>query len=312
MGANQTILIAFGSISFLVVALGLAVRDLLSPRRPSDSSLPAGRRGSIRRQKTVFDQKPATTFFGKVDQGFDRLVLEADSVDSPQAAFLLILLSGLLVGGGLWMYSNEVLAAIAGGLLGMMLPLITFSIQRTRRFREIREQMPHVLDMLSRACRAGQNSEQAIQLVGDEMDGAIGREFRRCGRELELGRSFGEVMRSLGNRVRTMDMRILTTTLVVQRRTGGSLPDTLERMSGVVRDRINAQRQMRASTGAGRASTMLVTMIAPLAYLFMFVFHREHLANLYQDPIGRVMLVMAVILEIIGIVWVMTLLRQVD
>ncbi len=312
MGVNQTTMIAFGSISFLVVAVGLVLRELLAPKRETHPSLPGGRRGSIRRPRTVFDQKPATTFFGKADQAFDRLVLEADSVDSPQAAFLMILLSGLLFGGGSWLYSNEVLAGIAGGMLGMILPLIGFSIQRSRRFREIREQMPHVLDMLSRACRAGQNSEQAIQLVGDELDGPLGREFRRCGRELQLGRSFAEVMRTLGNRIRTMDMRILTTTLVVQRQTGGNLPDTLERMSSVVRDRINAQRQMRASTGAGRASTMLVTMIAPLAYLFMFIFHREHLANLYQDPIGRVMLAIAVILELIGIVWVIALLRQVD
>ena len=209
MGANLTILITFGSVSFLAVAIGLVLRDLLAPKRATHPSLPNGRRSSIRRPRTVFDQKPATTLLGKVDQAFDRLVLESNSVDSPNAAFLLVVLSGLLVGGSLWIYSDEVLAAIAGGLIGMMLPLITFSIQRTRRFQEIREQMPHVLDMLSRACRAGQNSEQAIQLVGDELDGTLGREFRHSSRELNLGRSFAEVMRSLGNRIRTMDMRIL-------------------------------------------------------------------------------------------------------
>jgi tight adherence protein B len=125
-----------------------------------------------------------------------------------------------------------------------------------------------------------------------------------------MGRSFSAVMESLANRVRTVEMRILTTTLTVQRQTGGNLSETLERMSGVIRDRLNAARQMRASTGAGRASTLIIATISPLAYLFMFVFQRDYLEALYADPLGRILLGVALGLEVLGLLWVAMLLRQ--
>jgi Flp pilus assembly protein TadB len=107
-------------------------------------------------------------------------------------------------------------------------------------------------------------------------------------------------------------MRILATTLIVQRQTGGRLSETLERMSGVVRDRLNAQRQIRASTGAGRSSTLIIAAIAPIAYAAMFLFHRPHVQTLFDDSFGRMLLLVAIVLEVIGLVWVFTLLRKED
>src|SRR5690606_25529622 len=108
--------------------------------------------------------------------------------------------------------------------------------------------------------------------------------------ELQMGRSLDRVLKSLSSRVRLVDMRILTTTLIVQRRSGGHLSETLERMAMVVRDRLTAARQMKASTGAGRMSTMIVAGIAPLATIAISILHREHFTLLFEDSLGRVLL----------------------
>ena len=310
MDQGQITLIAFGSFTLMTTAVGLLFRELLSPRSASAGTAVSGRRVRLRRPQTVFDAGKPKGFFQKVDQAFDRLVLETDSGITPFGAFLLILSCGLLVGGAVWVYNDEPLAGLVAGMLGMMFPVFVMSIQRSRRMREIQNQMPHVLDMLARATRAGQTSEQAIELAGQELDGRLAREFRSCSQQLGMGRSFSAVMETMAARVRTVEMRILTTTLTVQRQTGGNLSETLERMSGVIRDRLNAQRQMRASTGAGRTSTLIIATISPLAYLFMFVFQRDYLEALYADPLGRVLLGVALGLEIIGLLWVAMLLRQ--
>lgn len=312
MSTYHITLIAFGSISILAFAVGLMLRELLGSGKVVTEGAGGERRISLRRPRTVFDQAPATTTLGRIDQSFDRLVLETDTGISPPAAFLLICCFALTLGGGTWVATLDVLSGVGAGLVGMVLPLLVMSFQRSRRMKEIRSEMPHVLDMLARACRAGQNSEQALSLLGDELDGRLGREFRQCSHQLELGRSFTETLKSLAARVRTMEMRILTTALIVQRQTGGNLAETLERMSGVIRDRLSAHRQMLAATGAGRASTLLIATISPMAYLFMYTFQRPHLAILYEDPLGKVLLMVAGVLEVIGLIWVFALLRQND
>jgi tight adherence protein B len=310
MDQGQITLIAFGSFTLMTTALGLLLRELFAPRSASAGTAAPGGRMKLRRRPTVYDAAKPRGVFQHLDQAFDRLVLETDTGITPVGAFLLILTSGLLIGGGVWLYNDEPLSGIFAGMLGMVFPIIVMSIQRSRRMRDIQDQMPHVLDMLARASRAGLTSEQALDLAGHELEGRLSREFRSCTQQLNMGRSFDAVMKSLAARVRTVEMRILTTTLLVQRQTGGNLSETLERMSGVIRDRLNAYRQMRASTGAGRASTLVIATISPLAYLFMFIFQRPYLETLFNDPLGRVLLGVAIALEVIGLLWVVMLLRQ--
>lgn len=309
MDQGQITLIAFGSFTLMTTAVGLLLRELFAPGRAVGAGV-AGRRVKLRRAQTVYDAGKPKGLFQKLDQAFDRLVLETDTGITPFGAFLLVLTSGLLVGGGVWLYNNEPLSGIFAGMIGMMFPIFVMSVQRSRRMREIQEQMPQVLDMMARASRAGQTSEQALELAGHELEGRLSREFRNCTQQLAMGRSFANVMKTLATRVQTVEMRILTTTLIVQRQTGGNLSETLERMSGVIRDRLNAQRQMRSSTGAGRASTLVIATISPLAYLFMFVFQRPYLETLFNDPLGRILLGVALALEVVGLLWVAALLRQ--
>lgn len=310
MDQGQITLVAFGSFTLITAAVGLLLRELFSPRSAQAGAGGSRGRVKLRRTPTVYDAAKPRGILQHLDQAFDRLVLETDTGITPFGAFLLILTSGLLIGGGVWLYNDEPASGLFAGMVGMAFPLVIMSIQRSRRMREMQDQMPHVLDMLARASRAGQTSEQAIALAGEVLEGRLAREFRSCSQQLAMGRSFAQVMKSLAARVRTVEMLILTTTLVVQRQTGGNLSETLERMSGVVRDRLNAKRQMRASTGAGRTSTLIVAVISPLAYLFMFVFQRQYIETLFNDPLGRILLGTALALEILGLAWVAMLLRS--
>lgn len=289
----------------LVVGAGLYL--LLIPIRAIAGSFSTGRR--LRRIPTVFDETAATTLSQKIDQGFNRLILESGTNLVPVTGFLVTLASAIVAGGSVLVFTNDIVASCGAGMLGILVPIFVFSIRRRRRMKLIQEQLPLVLDMMARATRAGQSTDQAIELVGNEAGGVLGEEFSLCARQLSMGRSFERVMKSLASRLRLVDIRIFSTTLIVQKQSGGRLSETLERMSAVVRDRLNAQRQIQASTGAGRASTMIIGAVAPIAYAFVFIFHRPHLEIMYTDPLGQALLVTALILEVAGLCWVAYLLR---
>jgi tight adherence protein B len=309
VGTDTLTMIAFGSTALLTLGVTTALRELVSPRRPvgADGTPIKGR---LRRTPSVFDQAPAKGLFGRIDQGFDQLILESGFNLTPVLAFQWLVVFALLSGGGVLIYSGEPLAGVAGGLAGLMVPLIVFAYRRSKRMAAVREQLPHVLEMLARATRAGNSVEQAIQLVGDEAGGILGSEFKRCSQQLEMGRAFDRVLWSLSARVRLVEIRILTTTLIVQRQAGGHLSETLDRMSSVVRDRLTAARQIKATTGGGRMSTLVVATIAPVAFVAIYVTHRDHFIPLLEDATGRMLLLTAVALEMVGLVWVYLLLRR--
>jgi tight adherence protein B len=81
-------------------------------------------------------------------------------------------------------------------------------------------------------------------------------------------------------------------------------------MAEMAQDRLDFQRTMRAKTGAGRSSTILIATISPLVYLAVFIWQPNHVKTLYTDPVGQMLLALAIVLEIVGVLWVMALLRQ--
>jgi len=306
------VLICFVAISAVCGAVFLVLRDVFAPRSspPTETFGSSASGKSLRRIPNVFDEVPATSFTGRLDQAFDWLVLETGYDMTPTAAFLMLLACGILVGGSAFVYYDNPFPGIAGMTLGMVLPLLFLMFHRSRRMHEMHEQFPNVVDMFARAVRAGHSLEQAIDFVGTETRGSLGVEFSRCARQLEMGLSVSGMAQALARRVRLIEFRMLAATLMVHRQTGGNLPQALERMASVVRDRLNYYRQMRASTAAGRSSTILMAIISPLLYIIMFVWQPEHVKILLDNPAGQTMLMVAIGMEAVGLIWVASLLRS--
>jgi len=305
--SSSIALICFAAVTVTALAIYLLFRDLSGIG--SSKSAQFSKRPRLRRIHNVFDQEPAASILGKIDQSFDRLVLENGSDFTPFSAFLFLVVCGLAIGGAIFVYSDQPLAGIAGMIGGMFAILIVLHLRRKRRMHLIQEELPEMIDLLARSTHAGASLEQAITIVSEEAKGPLSFEFRRCARQLDMNMSVPAVMKSLSNRIQLIDLKILTSTLMLYRKTGGNLPANLERMAGVIRDRINYRRQMKASTGAGRASALLMTVIAPVAFVVLLVVFPDHVSNLYTDPMGNILLLTAIILEVTGILWVSALLR---
>ncbi len=129
-------------------------------------------------------------------------------------------------------------------------------------------------------------------------------------RQLDMGMSLSGAMKSLMRRGADDRSADHGDDVMVHRQTGGNLALTLERMSGVVRDRLNYHRQMKARPGAGRMSAWLIASAGPIMFLFLFFVQYEHLQIMFTSPLGQSMLVIAGLLEVIGLAWVWGLIRE--
>jgi tight adherence protein B len=163
---------------------------------------------------------------------------------------------------------------------------------------------------MSRAVRAGETLDQAIDGAGRDTVEPLGVEWRRASRQLELGLSVPAAMRSMTKRAPLMELRILGTALNVQRRTGGNLPTTLDRLSQVIRDRLSYQRQFKAATGASRMATVLIALAGPLVFAYMMAFQPDYMGQFFTLPGGYTLLAIAGVLQLIGLTWVWGLLRN--
>jgi len=295
--------IVFVALFALFLAVGMAIKDF-QIAAASDSA-PV----NIRRQLTTVDSELPANLVQKFNSGFDRVVLESGTGIRPIAGVLLMVLVAVLVGGMVFLVENDPVPGLLGAIFGLLVPLVVLAFMRRRRLNQITEQIPDVFALMSRAIHAGESMEQAVALVGAETPAPLGPEFTMCARQIGLGVSVSRAMESLGRRMAVSDICVLSNILAVHRQTGGNLASTLDHLSGVVRDRASHRRQIRAATSAGRLSAQFIGITGPLLFIVLFFFNRDHLAPLLELPVGNMLLIAAAVLEIVGLLWLMQMLR---
>lgn len=302
-------ILSFAFLASLLATVGLLVRDLFFRRAEAVEVAVDEARPRLGRLALARDAVPPAGLVGRIDGQVEKLVVESGIPADGLTVTLVLVLSGLLLGGGVLLWTDDLLSGLMGFAAGLVVPIPYLSLRRASRFRNIQSQLADVLDLMARAIRAGESLEQAITLVGQRAAEPLGLEFRRCARHLQMGLSVSAAMRSLVHRLPLMDVRILATTLSVHRQAGGNLTLTLERMARVVRDRMVYRQQMRSVTAAGRFSAMLIATVGPLLFLYMFTFQRDYASKLLELPLGNILLVIAVVLEVMGLVWISRLIR---
>jgi tight adherence protein B len=296
-------LVSFLAVALVTVAIWMLMRDLRA--RP----VVVEPRGKLRLRRAALATPAEGDIVAGADAWFDNLVAGAGLPFDAFTAVLILVCFGLLAAIPAFLWTENPVSAAVLMLIAMGLTLLYFVYLRARRLQQIQEQLPDVVDLVARTVRAGSSLDQAVAGVAEKTDGPLAVELKRCARQLEMGLSLPAAFRSLEQRIPLMDVQMFVTTIGVHRQTGGSLALTLERMAAVMRERLTYRRQIRATTAAGRMSAMLVAAAGPLLFLYFFLVKPEYIQAMLNDQLGQILLIVAVVLEIIGVTWILTLMR---
>jgi tight adherence protein B len=107
-----------------------------------------------------------------------------------------------------------------------------------------------------------------------------------------------------------MSMKILAMALTVHQQTGGDVTAVLDRLSRTVRERMQYLGRLRAATAASRATAILMLVLPPGILAFFLFRDPTYLSRLFEAPWGRGVTILAVILDVIGVVWTLRILRN--
>ena len=109
---------------------------------------------------------------------------------------------------------------------------------------------------------------------------------------------------SMSDRVGLIDVRILTTAILIQRNVGGNLAEILDNLSYTIRERFKIRRQLRVYTAQGRMSGYVLALLPVALGCVFYLLNPDYIMILFRDPAGKFGLVVAVILQLIGFLWI--------
>jgi tight adherence protein B len=111
------------------------------------------------------------------------------------------------------------------------------------------------------------------------------------------------------NRVPSVTVMALVTSVLVQRETGGNLAEILDQIAKVVRGRFRFERKVRTLSAEGRVSAWVLAMVPLVLIVLLSLVSPNYLPILLTNPVGHKLLFVASILGVIGIVWIRRIIR---
>jgi tight adherence protein B len=237
-------------------------------------------------------------------QDLDLLMEQADL--KGHAPILVMSTLGLTVGIGsaTLLLTRWMPAAVLASIIGACLPYMVVRRRRNKRLYAFEEQLPEAIDLLGRAIRAGHPLTAGLKMVADETKDPIAGEFRRTHEENRFGLPFEDALLALADRVSIIDVRILTTAILIQREVGGNLAEVLDNLANVIRVRFNIRRQLRVYTAQARFSGYVLAALPIATGAAIYSLNPPYIRLLFTDPIGKLMVLMAVILQLVGFLWI--------
>jgi tight adherence protein B len=257
----------------------------------------------------IVQPKPATTWLGRMDEGFNLMVQRSGQGWTPAQALGTMLLVALLLGGIPLLWNLDLFAAAIGFFFGLALCLAYFLFLQSRWRQKMQDQLPDAFFLISRSLRAGLNLEQSLATVATHGSQPLAAEFRRTVEQIELGLAIPVAVQGMARRLDLPDFNVFLTAVTLHRNMGGNLALLLERVATGTRDRNLFRGYFRSATALGRMTAGFIAVAAPLLLVGYASWQPDFFARFTESAMGIRALGVAFVLEIVGCIWLYLLLR---
>ncbi len=212
----------------------------------------------------------------------------------------LMMVPGLGLGLFVPFLFNGPTTAIALGLVFGSIPYLVVRAKRKKRLNTLEEQFPESLDFLARSMRAGHAFSISLEMLGEEMDDPLGQEFRALFNEQNLGAPIDIALRNFALRVPLLDVRFFTSSVLLQKQTGGNLSEILSRLAYIIRERFRLKGQVRACSAHGRITATILTLMPIATMLGLLLVAPGYLQGMANDSDGKYMIGGAIVAQLLG------------
>lgn len=264
----------------------------------------------ILQQQETFAIEGDESFGNRINEWFDRLMLQSGWNFAASTVLALCLLSGLTLGGLVFVWQENLLTTAMASFTGFLAPILIAMVVRSRRQSQMSQQLPGMIDELARAARTGRSLESCLSLVADDTPAPLGTELQFCARKMTLGLNVDEALQQLPSRTGLVSTSVLATALSVHRQSGGDLIHVLDRLSQTIRDRQQFQGRLKAATAASRATAMLMLVVPPAVITFFTIRDPGYFSTLMSTSWGWSLTMLAIGLQIVGTISVILILRN--
>ncbi|MBT0772633.1 type II secretion system F family protein [Kineosporia sp. J2-2] len=215
---------------------------------------------------------------------------------------------GLAAALGLWALLAPLFGVI-GVLAGLVAVRTYLRRERSRRLEAFIAQMPELARVLANATNAGLSISTAVATAGAELAEPARTEMLRISERVGFGVPMETALRELQERLESREVAVLTATLVVSARSGGSLVSALREIADTLEMRKETRREVRTTLAQSVITGYLVLGIGFLILVGLNFMYPGSVRQMTTQLVGQIALAIAGILATVGMIMIRKLTR---
>jgi len=201
-----------------------------------------------------------------------------------------------------WVFSQSTIFVFAGAILGLFIPNLILKLRDAKRRRKFNVQLLDAIMILSSSLKGGLSLLQALEVLVEEMQPPMGQEIGLVIRENKMGITLEDSLKNLNKRMNMEELSLVVNSILVARETGGDLIKVFSRLSTTIRDNRKLKDSIKTLTLQGRLQAVIMSALPFLFIWWVLTFDRNHFDFMLKSEVGRMLLLVAAILQIVGMI----------
>ena len=175
------------------------------------------------------------------------------------------------------------LALFVGLFAGVGLPHVTVGFFIKRRIGKFTAKFPDAIELLVRGLRSGLPITETMSVVGAEVEGPVGEEFRAVSDKMKIGKTMDQALQETSDRLGTPEFQFFVITIAIQRETGGNLAETLANLADVLRKRGQMKLKIKAMSSESKASAYIISALPFIVFGLIWFINQDYMKNFFTD-----------------------------
>lgn len=230
---------------------------------------------------------------------FNELIL-ADIMMKPEEFCLIWIVVTFVPAGLAALFQLGMMPSVTLAVIGAVLPIVFVKIKKGKRIKAFEAQLGDTLIMMCNGLRSGFSFQQSMENVASDMPAPIGMEFGRVCNEIRYGATLDEALNNMVDRVKSPDLMLVVSAVLIQRTTGGNLSEILSTISNTIRERIKIKGEISSITAQGRMSGLIIGALPVGVAAILMVVNPDYMSTFFTTTAGNIMLIISVVMEILG------------
>jgi len=200
-----------------------------------------------------------------------------------------------------FIFFDSIWIAIGAGAIGAVLPIALVKFMDARRRSKFMGQMVDSLMIMNSCLKGGLTLVQSFEVLAEETNPPMSQEISLLNREIKMGVTLEEALLRLEKRMPSEEMTLIISAVLVARETGGDLTKVFSRLVETIRDRIKLRELVATLTIQARLQSIIISLIGPVFFVSVRKMRPEHFNIMWENEVGRLLLIAAIFLQVVGI-----------